>query len=383
MKSTFLRILPALLLLTSTGFAADAIHRDQANAAIDRGIAFLRTTQQDDGAWSPQPGPAITALVLTTFLDHPNINANDPDAAKALRYILASANEDGGIYNNILANYNTSISVSALSRCRNEPGVAPVIDRAVEYLRGLQWSNGAVTPDGAAISPDHPFYGGAGYGHHGRPDMSNTQMMIQALRDAGIDSNDVVYQRAMVFISRCQGTASNDMFADKIVRDGGFIYATSLDKDNIGVPESKAGEETITENGQPVSHLRTYGSMTYAGFKSYLYADLTRTDPRVVDAWNWIRNNYTVTHNPGLPQERQLQGHYYYLVAFSRALSAWGSPMVQTPQGPRDWRNDLINQLVSMQREDGSWVNDADRWLEGDANLVTAYSLIALQAALR
>ena len=43
-----------------------------------------------------------------------------------------------------------------------------------------------------------------------------------------------------------------------------------------------------------------------------------------------------------------------------------------------DWRADLVAQLSSVQKEDGSWTNPADRWYEGDPNLVTAYSLLAL-----
>jgi hypothetical protein len=34
-----------------------------------------------------------------------------------------------------------------------------------------------------------------------------------------------------------------------------------------------------------------------------------------------------------------------------------------------------------LQRDDGSWVNDADRWNEGDPNYVTALAILSLQAA--
>ena len=44
----------------------------------------------------------------------------------------------------------------------------------------------------------------------------------------------------------------------------------------------------------------------------------------------------------------------------------------------RDWRSDLIRELQQRQREDGSWVNANDRWMEGDPNLVTSYVLLAL-----
>jgi squalene-hopene/tetraprenyl-beta-curcumene cyclase len=263
--------------------------------------------------------------------------------------------------------------------------VAAAIAAAKTFLRGLQW-NGQEGPDGRTVDEDHPYFGGAGYGRNGRPDMSNTQFMIQALYDAGIDCNDPVFQRAMVFINRCQGHPSNDLHGEKIVNDGGFIYATSINKDLVGVPESKASPELMDEAklGRPVSGLRTYGSITYAGFKSYLYADFDRDDPRVQAAWDWISNNYTLEHNPGMPEHMNKQGLYYYYMTFGRALDAWGATYIQTPDGQRhDWANDLIAKLVSLQREDGSWVNEADRWMEDDPNLVTAYALIALQAAMQ
>src|SRR5690606_20643131 len=173
--------------------------------------------------------------------------------------------------------------------------------------------------------------------------------------------DDPAFQRALVFIQRCQGIKSNTEFGDKIVNDGGFIYATSIDKDHVGVPQSMASPEMIDEAkaGRPVSGLRTYGSMTYAGFKSYLYAQLDRDDPRVVEAFNWIRRNYTLDVNPGMPEAAAQQGLYYYYMTFARALRAWGSTTIDTTDGGRrDWANDLIDALVQRQREDGSWINE-------------------------
>ena len=229
------------------------------------------------------------------------------------------------------------------------------------------------------VDKDHPYYGGAGYGKHGRPDLSNTQTMLQALHDSGLPADHPAFERALTFIQRCQGGKCNDLFVDRIVADGGFIYATSINKDHIGEPQSMAG---LT--GAPVSRLRTYGSMTYAGFKSYLYANLDRGDARVIDAYRWIRKHYTLDHNPGMPQAVKLHGYYYYLMTFARALDAWSLTNIETPDGEQhDWANELIDKLVSLQRDDGSWVNEADRWMEGQGDLVTAYALTALQQAVR
>lgn len=381
----FLALLTLCLALpTRPAAGLDAEHRAKAQQAMERGFAYLRETQQDDGAWTPRPGPAVTALAITPMLQH-GVPANEPHVAKALQYILDRQKPDGGIYEDILPNYNTAISVSALALVPQRPAIQQAIANAQKFLGGLQW-HGQEGPDGKIVNADHPFYGGAGYGGEGRPDMSNTQFMLQALHDSGLDPADPIFQRALVFINRCQGHASNDMFADKIENDGGFIYSTSISKELVGVPESKANPELMDEakNGAPVSGLRTYGSITYAGFKSYLYADLAHDDPRVQAVWDWVRNNYTLDRNPGLPDTHKLQGLYYYYMTFGRALDAWGEPTIDTTtRGSRDWANDLIDQLVSRQRDDGSWVNEADRWMESDPNLVTAYALLALQSALQ
>ncbi len=389
MQPRFMMILLAVVvgvlpLAAMEAVALDESHWLAADRAIDRGIAYLRGTQNDDGSWSPEPGPAITAMIVSAMLDRPDISTNDPAVQKALTYILSKCKPDGGVHDGMLENYNTAICLGALARVHDQPGVAGVIVKAQDYLRDLQWHD-QTDASGKAVDLSHPFYGGAGYGHHGRPDLSNTQIMLEGLRQSGLDSNDPAFQRALVFILRCQGSNANTDFGDLIVQDGGFIYATSINKDLVGVPQSMASPEMIDEakEGRPVSGLRTYGSMTYAGFKSLIYADLDRADQRVADAFGWIRNNYTLDWNPGLPEPQKMQGYYYYLVTFSRALDAWGVDRVKTTDGAdRDWANDLVAKVTALQRADGSWTNEADRWMESDPNLVTAYALTALLGAM-
>ncbi len=376
-----------MLAVAPAAKALDDAHWKKADGAIEQGIKYLRQTQNKDGSWSPRPGPAITALAITPMLDQPNIGPDDPTVKKAIDYILKQVNNDGSIHSGILANYNTAICLSALLRVHGRADVAEAVKNAKTFLRGLQWQEGMTDPDGKPITKDHPFYGGAGYGEEGRPDMSNTQMMLEALHDAGVSCDDPAYKRAIVFITRCQGVKQNKMYGDKIINNGGFIYSTSLDKDHIGVPESKANPQKMDEalKGKPVSGLRAYGSISYAAFKSYIYAmpaQMKRDDPRVVAARQWISQNYALDRNPGLPEEMKHQGLFYYYMTFARAMDAWGSTTVETEKGEtRDWANDLIDQVVELQRKDGSWVNDADRWLEGDPNLVTSYALIALTSA--
>lgn len=386
-SATFTLSLTLLLsmVIISPVHALDDAHWRKAQQCIAMGITYLQSTQVDDGSWTNQPGPAITALVVTGMLDRPEIDASNPYVARALKYILAKCNKDGSIHGGVLQNYNTSICLSALSRVNNMPEAATAIAKAQAYLKGMQWDN-QPGPDGKPITQDHPFYGGSGYGHHGRPDMSNTQFMLQGLHDSGLNCNDPAFQRAMVFISRLQGIKSNKFLGDRIVNDGGFIYAPCTDKDHLNTPETKAGTVEVDnkDTGKPVNLFRTYGSITYAGFKSYLYANLKRDDPRVVAAYNWIRNHYTLEQNPGMPEKQKLQGLYYYYLSMARALNAWGSSTIITPDGKtHDWANDMIDKLASLQQKDGSWINNTDRWMEGDPNLVTAYAIIILNSATR
>jgi squalene-hopene/tetraprenyl-beta-curcumene cyclase len=146
------------------------------------------------------------------------------------------------------------------------------------------------------------------------------------------------------------------------VNDGGFYYTVA------GGGGNPAGK---TDDGG----LRSYGSMTYAGFKSMIYAGVKRDDPRVKAAYEWIQKHYTLDENPGMGPA----GLYYYYHTFAKALDAIGDAEVVDANGTaHDWRTELADKYILTQNKDGSWVNKTPRWLEGDPNLVTAYGLLCL-----
>lgn len=372
--------------------ALDDAHWKKANASIDKGIAYLKSQQAEDGSWMPEVGPAITGLALTALINQPDIGPDDPAAKNAIAYILKHAQDDGSIRSGpdgILASYNTALCLSALAPVRNDAKVAEAIKGGQEFLKGTQWILGMKDPQGKTIDEKHPYYGGFGYGKHGRPDISNTQLALQALHDTGVDCEDPVFKRALTFLNRLQATEDNDLFKEQLAElDGGFIYSPSVNKDSIGKPESKANQDQIDEAkaGRSVSGLRTYGSVTYAGFKSLIYANLARDDPRMVAAMDWISKNYALEVNPGMPEEQKLQGLFYYYLAKARALNAYGNSTLTVTVGDekqsRDWANDLIDVVVSQQHKDGWWANKETRWMESQPVLVTAYSIIALQNAI-
>ena len=120
--------------------------------------------------------------------------------------------------------------------------------------------------------------------------------------------------------------------------------------------------------------------MTYAGFKSLLYAGLGPRDPRTVAALEWMRRHWTFQENPGLGQ----QGYYYYIYTMSRALNASGRDIIVSIDGQtHDWRVELSEALLKRQNPDGSWQNPNDRWLEGRSDLATIYAVLALEETLK
>lgn len=378
MKAT-LSILILFSVLSSAVIAQDSLDislRKEAEHSIDFALKWLESTQEEDGSWAHYP--AITALNVSAFLQSPQgyNEHNNLAVGKAIDFILGCQQADGGIYIDDLAGYNTAICLMALVHANN-PKYADAIRKAREFLLSLQFDEA----DGVTTSDLR--FGGIGYKEKERPDLSNLQWAIEALKESeryrtvsessgkeqegsgskttvtgGAAQKEVFWENAITFIQRCQNLrASNDQ--DSVGDDGGFIYSPS---------ESKAGGHT------------SYGSMTYAGMKSFIYAGVQKDDRRVKAAFEWISKNYKVEENP----EMGLQGLFYYYQTMAKALSLYGANVIVDVNGKKhNWKKELIEHLVKIQDGKGFWVNSNNRWWENKPELVTSYAVLALEFALR
>lgn len=352
-----------LLLTTLTFSASSASAQSEASPAAKRvqakAIRFLRLTQGRDGSWTSPNVPGITALCVTAQLES-GVPTDDEFVAKGLEFLTGLQQKDGGIYHpkTLHRNYETSITLMALTSANDDGRYDDVIAKAKGFLKGLQWD------EDEEQKPEDPGFGGAGYGKHQRPDLSNTSFLIEALHKAGVKPDDPAMKKALLFVSRCQNLETehnNTPFASK-VDDGGFYYTPAAGG------TSQAG---VLPNGG----LRSYASMTYAGLKSMIYAGLDKDDRRVKAGVTWLRKNYSLETNPGLGE----QGLFYYYTTFAKTLAVLGEDEFEDADGTKhNWRNELVETLAAKQRPNGSWINRADRWYEGDPNLVTAYALLAL-----
>ena len=124
--------------------------------------------------------------------------------------------------------------------------------------------------------------------------------------------------------------------------------------------------------------------MSYAGLLSMIYAELDENDVRVKAVKKWLGEHYTVKENPGLATKEHpelgQQGLFYYYHAMAKALAAANIDKLTLKDGKTaDWRHDLSREIISKQREDGSWINDGNsRWWENEPELVSAYAVLTL-----
>ena len=358
--------------------------RQEVQLAISRGITFLKAQQnRESGAWSTPDEPAITALALTAIMGDPTRKPADPtgeEAKKGYDFLLKNAKPDGGIYGKGRANYNSSLALMAFVA-----NPRPEYDETLRKLR--QFVVGQQNDFGEKGKTDEPFDGGIGYGtpHPPAPahaDLSNTHFALEALyyskkllEESGrpVDKeHDLNWGAAIKFIERCQNRPeSNDQkWASNDPKNrGGFVYEPG---------SSKAGEDKLPDGRVA---MRSYGSISYAGMLSFIYAGLNADDPRVQAALKWLGENYTLDENPGMGAE----GQFYYYHTMAKALAAAGVDELKTKDGQSvNWREALARKLLNVQSGNGSWANaKAARWMEGDPVLVTSYTVLALEHLYR
>lgn len=328
-------------------------------AVLDKAANFLRKQQNEDGSFAPKiAGPGVSALVAAALLRSGH-GTDEPLVARTLGYLETMVHKDGGIYDKRLANYTTSVALMAFAEANKNGKYDAILKNGARYLKSLQF-------DDSTVEEKDPKFGGVGYDGKQRPDLSNTQYFLDALMAAGVSKDDPAVQRALKFVGRCQNLAGefNDQpFAAKASEDdkGGFVY-------NPNDPEKSPFK---TEAGG----LRSTAGMTYAGLKSFLHAGVSRDDPRLKAALSYIRRHYTLDQNPGMGQA----GLYYYYHTFAKAMSALGEDtFVDAAGNKHDWRKELFAALKKRQREDGSWVNEKDRFGENNPDLATAFAVLTL-----
>ena len=328
--------------------------------ALTNGAGFLLGSQAEDGHWSDAQMPALTALPLWALsgcakMDGVKERLSGGALRRAADFVLKTQRPDGGFYvpkpgrgGSGLGNYNTSVCLSALY----DSGLAPksALLAARTYIASSQ------------LTGDDTMAGGFGYDKVSRrryADLSNTSYAMSAMaKTASLEEfrtdgrrADIDWDKAIKFVENLVEREGPDA--------GGAAY-------NERTPQ--AGTST---NSQGRVHLRAYGSMTYAAVLSMCSAKLDRGDPRVRQSLEYLQKYWTVDENPGMGR----QGLYYFYDIMARALSAANVDKV----GDHDWKKELSAKILSLQKPDGSWSNDNNRFWEADPVLCTSFAMIVLE----
>lgn len=333
--------------------------------SIRKSIEYLRVHQEADGSFSKgmlDPKPGFTAMALDAIARSPDKprEKDHPWMAKAAAQIISKQNKDGSISTPIfsLDTYTTSVSVMALAALEN-PAYAQTIENAKKYLLEVQYRDD---------EEHNKNFGAAGYTPNGRTSGDVTSLWIEALKETGVKEGDPAFENARKFLSRLQNNPETNAAKEgadwEIDTDGGLFYRPGESKPKDGM--SKSGKRV----------LRSYGLMTYAGLKSFLYTKADRNEPRVQAAFKWARENYTLDENRNIGAD----GLYYYYVTMAKAFAAYGEPIIETTDGQKhNWAKELSERLISLQDPDGSWKNKvSNRWNEDDTVLVTSFALRTL-----
>lgn len=303
------------------------------DAAVDRGLKFLATQQQDDGSFGEGRygrNVAVTALACLAFMADGNLPGRAEHGevvTKGLEYVLANSTESGLIASDAANGpmYGHGFATLFLGEIygMTAPGgdqaladrVHDALVRAVHLIEKTQNEQG-----GWRYNPV-PY----------DADISVTICQVMALRsarNAGLEVAKSTIDRAVQYVRQCQNP------------DGGFKY--QLESGTSGWPRSAAG----------------VASLYYAG----IYED------NAIDRGIEYLKREALPGASAAPRAHYYYGHYYAVQAMYLAGGEpWGT-----------WWPAIRLELLESQGADGSW---EDRSVGN--SYATAMSLIILQMPKR
>ena len=337
---------------------------ERVNAAIDRGLNWLRSVRQDGGWGRP------TGLAVLCFLEkrqsadwnaqaqgYANMDAADQQIVReGIRYCIEDVK---GFERNGVESYDTGACLMAMSTYLDTGGpddvgagmgVGAAINEGVSRLKNIQGIPG-VNGNNA---------GGFDYNSRGnRADMSTTQFAM-----AGLYAAERVLPGASNTLDQARGFINNTRSG------GGNAYAP----------------------GDGVDH-----AMTASGAWTYLLSGLPPEDQSVQGALQWINQRYT--HN-NVNRTGDDRSFYYYMWASAKAFEVAvghepgvlysdqiGGVLVPAnlgyPEESPRWYFDYAYFLTEDQAANGTWcANGISCWGGHNGVQATAYALLILLRSL-
>jgi hypothetical protein len=327
-------LLPSLVALAAGCSTPDS------DDPVERGLAFLFSRQEADGAWRSRAyaelasGRALTPFVLEALAAFPDdrLAARRRDIDRALDAILRDAGAPTEY-----PNYSRALAVLALARFR-PPGWEDAAKRFAAELLSRQIRRSAGDPIDGSWDLGAPVVT--------RPDLSVTAFALEAL--AAVRALDPpTRDAALRFVARCRAS------------DGGYFFTS----DPVQAPfQNKAGRDEETGS------YRAYATATADAVRCLRAAGVPDDDPRIAGALAWLRLNPSLDYAAGVPldiPERTAEGLRFYSWNVRRRVEG------AVPG--------LRAKVVSLQLADGSWRNEVGIMKEDDPIVATGLALPALR----
>ena len=364
--------------------------------AIERGAAYLRTVQKQNGligdvAMSGQHHYAIgttalSGLALLAAGDTQGVAGVD----KAMAYCRAQDKERAAAGSR--TTYDTGTLLMFVTAYYKQAGKPTKGAKKHTVTKEDRDNPCKLPPDIEAWIKDMAMFlintqetdGGFGYPKP-REDMSNTQyalLGLRAARDCGANVPGQVFKRVIDRLLAIQEA------------DGPKVLRT--------IGGTKKGEPVYKVDGGDRARGWRYlvgpypatGSMTTSGIGSLAICHDALTQPRrlpfykpsdelavqraVADGFAWLDVNFAVDRNPGINAPAW---HFYYLYGLERAAIFGGRTLI----GAHDWYIEGARYLISHQKPDGRWNTGALGGSEYEASdvLDTAWAILFLKKATK
>ncbi len=334
-RNTILLLIATVFVRLSSVAAYGAVDPTLVQQAIDRGVLYLKKSQNDRGGWAEYSGQSCGLSSLCTLaLLNSGVPADDLVIQKAMQYLRGFEPEE-----------TYSVALQTLTFCHlGSAGDLPRIRRNVRWLVEHQRRGDPISDRGG--SWDYGRQRGSG-------DPSNSQFALLALSaasDAGIQVDPKVFARSLEYWQVRQS-------------EGGWSYGTSP---------------------------RLSGSMTCAGIASLVIAsqNLSSTGELSIDCCGsgdnqvipieqglgWLGDHFTLQVNPG----GDSLTFYYYLYALERVGRLTGRRFI----GGHDWYREGAERLLSLQDEFvGFWSGSGV--MEQNRDVATSFALLFLSKGKR
>ncbi len=318
------------LLLAQNAIEAPAAARDtvveltpQAETALRGGLNYLATTQRSDGAWDSKFGHnvGVASLALLSFLSAGHVPEQGSYAEvidRGIAYIISQVQPGGMIHNPDATSHGpmyehalATLLLAEVYGMSERPEIPTAIQGAVRVIVNAQNDEGGWRYQ--------PFARDA--------DVSVTVMQTLALRSAqraGFFVPAETMERAVRYVKRCAE------------RNGGFLYQAGF------------GHANFARTAAGVCSLEVLGQFEAE---------------EVVKGLAYLQSH--------IGSDQQLKDHYHYGVYYG----AQAVYLAKDDSRWRQWFPPIREQVLGLQREDGSWESNEVGPAYGTSTMVLALAI--------